>query len=173
MKTILSSLVNVLPYSWLWHSAALEFSVTVFCWFIAQPLLKATKKAFLLFTPLEKRRKTAICICSSPFYTFSCLCKCKAEIHYGIASKHFFVCEQNTVKPIKHFFHAYVNVWTYIIHSFFIHSSFIFQLFFRSVQPNDAGKYECQISTLPKMSHFLHLSVIGECICQTSDELIS
>ena len=94
MKTILSSLVNVLPYSWLWHSAALEFSVTVFCWFIAQPLLKATKKAFLLFTLLEKRRKTAICICSSPFYTFSC----KAEIHYGIGSKHFFVCEQNTVK---------------------------------------------------------------------------
>jgi neurotrimin len=30
----------------------------------------------------------------------------------------------------------------------------------KSVQPNDAGKYECQISTLPKMSHFLHLSVI-------------
>ena len=167
MKRILSSLVNVLPYSWLWHSAALEFSVTVFCWFIAQPLLKATKKAFLLFTLLEKRRKTAICICSSPFYTFSCLCKCKAEIHYGIGSKHFFVCEQNTVC---------MNLYIYnslIFHSFFIHSSFIFQLFFRSVQPNDAGKYECQISTLPKMSHFLHLSVIGECICQTSDELIS
>jgi len=30
----------------------------------------------------------------------------------------------------------------------------------KSVKPNDAGKYECQISTLPKMSHFLHLSVI-------------
>lgn len=30
----------------------------------------------------------------------------------------------------------------------------------KSVQPDDAGKYECQISTLPKMSHFLHLSVI-------------
>ena len=32
----------------------------------------------------------------------------------------------------------------------------------RSVQPDDAGKYECQVSTLPKKSHFLHLSVIGK-----------
>jgi len=30
----------------------------------------------------------------------------------------------------------------------------------KSVQPNDAGKYECQISMLPKMSHFVHLSLI-------------
>jgi len=30
----------------------------------------------------------------------------------------------------------------------------------KSVQPDDAGKYECQVSTLPKKSHFLHLSVI-------------
>ena len=100
--------MNVLPYSWLWHSAALEFSVTVFSWFITQRLLKATKKAFLLFTLLEKRRKTAICICSSPFYTISCLCKCKVEIHYGIGSKYSRVRTKhsrtliNPSKPTRH-----------------------------------------------------------------------
>ena len=44
------------------------------------------------------------------------------------------------------------------IHFFFYLSFFSC----RSVQPDDAGKYECQVSTLPKKSHFLHLSVIGK-----------
>lgn len=30
----------------------------------------------------------------------------------------------------------------------------------KSVQADDAGKYECQVSTEPKLSHFVHLSVI-------------
>ena len=46
--------------------------------------------------------------------------------------------------------------------NFPIYDTFFLRLFFRSVQPEDAGKYECQISTLPKMSHFLYLSVIGK-----------
>ncbi len=41
-------------------------------------------------------------------------------------------------------------------------SDVIFISFFRYVQADDAGKYECQVSTEPKLSHFLHLSVIGE-----------
>lgn len=32
----------------------------------------------------------------------------------------------------------------------------------RYVQERDAGKYECQVSTEPKMSHFVELSVISE-----------
>ena len=43
---------------------------------------------------------------------------------------------------------------------FFWYLSLLFSC--RSVQPDDAGKYECQVSTLPKKSHFLHLSVIGK-----------
>lgn len=35
----------------------------------------------------------------------------------------------------------------------------------RYVQERDAGKYECQVSTEPKMSHFVDLSVISECFC--------
>ena len=33
---------------------------------------------------------------------------------------------------------------------------------FRSVKAEDAGKYECQVSTEPKLSHFVHLTVIGK-----------
>ena len=33
--------------------------------------------------------------------------------------------------------------------------------FFRYVQPRDAGMYECQVSTEPKLSHFVHLNIIG------------
>ena len=33
---------------------------------------------------------------------------------------------------------------------------------FRSVEASDAGKYECQVSTTPKLSHFVYLTVIGK-----------
>lgn len=33
------------------------------------------------------------------------------------------------------------------------------------VQASDAGRYECQVSTEPKMSHFVHLNVVGEYEC--------
>ena len=29
--------------------------------------------------------------------------------------------------------------------------------------PSDDGLYECQISTEPKMSHYIHLKVVGKC----------
>lgn len=32
------------------------------------------------------------------------------------------------------------------------------------VQPRDAGIYECQINTSPKMSHLVQLNVVGKCI---------
>ena len=35
-------------------------------------------------------------------------------------------------------------------------------LYFRSLKAEDAGKYECQVSTEPKLSHFVHLTVIGK-----------
>lgn len=31
-------------------------------------------------------------------------------------------------------------------------------------QHRDIGVYECQVSTTPHMSHFIHLDVIGECV---------
>ena len=37
-----------------------------------------------------------------------------------------------------------------------------FHFIFRSVKAEDAGKYECQVSTEPKLSHFVHLTVIGK-----------
>ncbi|PRD27732.1 UNVERIFIED_CONTAM: hypothetical protein NCL1_34502 [Trichonephila clavipes] len=30
-------------------------------------------------------------------------------------------------------------------------------------QSKDGGVYECQVSTVPKMSHFVNLNVIGRC----------
>ena len=36
--------------------------------------------------------------------------------------------------------------------------------FFRYVQPRDAGKYECQVSTDPKMMSYFTLSVVGKTI---------
>lgn len=32
------------------------------------------------------------------------------------------------------------------------------------VQPRDAGIYECQINTSPKMSHLVQLNVVGKCL---------
>ena len=32
----------------------------------------------------------------------------------------------------------------------------------RSVSKEDEGRYECQVSTEPKLSHFVHLIVRGE-----------
>ena len=37
----------------------------------------------------------------------------------------------------------------------------VFFCFSRYVQPRDAGIYECQVSTEPKMSHFVQLNIIG------------
>ena len=37
-----------------------------------------------------------------------------------------------------------------------------FYLCFRYVQPRDAGIYECQVSTEPKMSHFVQLNIVGK-----------
>ncbi|KAF0302410.1 hypothetical protein FJT64_025503 [Amphibalanus amphitrite] len=31
-----------------------------------------------------------------------------------------------------------------------------------AVQPQDAGRYFCQVSTTPPVTHFIHLSVVGE-----------
>ena len=42
--------------------------------------------------------------------------------------------------------------------------NFFFLFLCRSVQAHDAGKYECQISTEPKLSHFVYLTVIGELV---------
>lgn len=36
------------------------------------------------------------------------------------------------------------------------------------VQARDAGVYECQVGTEPKMSHFVQLNVVGECLYTAS-----
>ena len=38
---------------------------------------------------------------------------------------------------------------------------------FRYVQMRDAGLYECQVSTEPKLSHTFHLNVVGMCRFQS------
>ena len=35
-------------------------------------------------------------------------------------------------------------------------------MYSRYVQPRDAGLYECQVSTEPKMSHFVQLNIVGK-----------
>ena len=36
------------------------------------------------------------------------------------------------------------------------------------VQPRDAGVYECQVSTEPRISQDFYLSVVGQCLCYHS-----
>ena len=44
----------------------------------------------------------------------------------------------------------------------FVDGSETWTLQIKYVQARDEGDYECQISTEPKMSHFVHLNVVGE-----------
>ena len=66
---------------------------------------------------------------------------------------YFFTCIPRQMFPIRRRSKG-------LLKSTFLYLSLLFSC--RSVQPDDAGKYECQVSTLPKKSHFLHLSVIGK-----------
>lgn len=46
--------------------------------------------------------------------------------------------------------------------SFYVESSGIWTLQIKYVQARDAGIYECQVSTEPKVSARVHLHVVGE-----------
>jgi Immunoglobulin I-set domain len=46
--------------------------------------------------------------------------------------------------------------------AFHVESTDTWTLQIKYVQARDAGQYECQISTEPKMSHFITLNVVGE-----------
>jgi len=47
--------------------------------------------------------------------------------------------------------------------AFHVESTDTWTLQIKYVQARDAGQYECQISTEPKMSHFITLNVVGKC----------
>ncbi|VEN49659.1 unnamed protein product, partial [Callosobruchus maculatus] len=44
--------------------------------------------------------------------------------------------------------------------AFFVEATDTWTLQVKYVQPRDAGQYECQVSTEPKMSHFITLNVV-------------
>lgn len=46
--------------------------------------------------------------------------------------------------------------------SFFVESTGMWTLQIKYVQARDAGIYECQVSTEPKVSARVHLHVVGE-----------
>lgn len=46
--------------------------------------------------------------------------------------------------------------------SFFVESTALWTLQIKYVQARDAGIYECQVSTEPKVSARVHLNVVGE-----------
>lgn len=46
--------------------------------------------------------------------------------------------------------------------AFFVEATDTWTLQVKYVQARDAGQYECQVSTEPKMSHFITLNVVGE-----------
>jgi hypothetical protein len=66
----------------------------------------------------------------------------------------------------------YKNIFFYI--NFMSEKLFFPFMLYRYVSPSDAGAYECQISTEPKMSRMVGLKIKGERECLTSQrELIS
>lgn len=46
--------------------------------------------------------------------------------------------------------------------AFLVEATDTWTLQVKYVQPRDAGQYECQVSTEPKMSHFITLNVVGK-----------
>lgn len=48
--------------------------------------------------------------------------------------------------------------------AFLVEATDTWTLQVKYVQARDAGQYECQVSTEPKMSHFITLNVVGESI---------
>lgn len=50
--------------------------------------------------------------------------------------------------------------------SFYVENSGIWTLQIKYVQARDAGVYECQVSTEPKISARVQLLVVGKCWCQ-------
>ena len=46
--------------------------------------------------------------------------------------------------------------------SHFYNSTSTWTLLIKYAKPHDEGEYECQISTEPKLSHAVHLVVVGE-----------
>ncbi|KAK6644011.1 hypothetical protein RUM43_000276 [Polyplax serrata] len=46
--------------------------------------------------------------------------------------------------------------------AFLVEATDTWTLQVKYVQARDAGRYECQVSTEPKMSHFITLNVVGE-----------
>lgn len=46
--------------------------------------------------------------------------------------------------------------------AFLVEATDTWTLQIKYVQARDGGKYECQVSTEPKMSHFITLNVVGE-----------
>ncbi|CAG9832473.1 unnamed protein product [Diabrotica balteata] len=46
--------------------------------------------------------------------------------------------------------------------AFFVEATDTWTLQVKYVQARDAGQYECQVSTEPKMSHFITLNVVGK-----------
>jgi hypothetical protein len=50
--------------------------------------------------------------------------------------------------------------------SFLVEATDTWTLQIKYVQARDAGKYECQVSTEPKLSHVITLNVVGECQVQ-------
>ena len=46
--------------------------------------------------------------------------------------------------------------------AFLVEATDTWKLQIKYVQARDAGQYECQVSTEPKMSHFIMLNVVGK-----------
>jgi hypothetical protein len=46
--------------------------------------------------------------------------------------------------------------------AFLVEATDTWTLQIKYVQARDAGQYECQVSTEPKMSHFITLNVVGK-----------
>ena len=55
--------------------------------------------------------------------------------------------------------------------SFFVESTGMWTLQIKYVQARDAGIYECQVSTEPKVSARVHLHVVGEFFVSKSFQL--
>lgn len=49
-----------------------------------------------------------------------------------------------------------------VVQAFLVEATDTWTLQVKYVQARDAGQYECQVSTEPKMSHFITLNVVGK-----------
>ena len=53
--------------------------------------------------------------------------------------------------------------------AFYVDHTETWTLHIRGVTSDDAGIYECQLSTTPKLSRFIHVHVVGEFLCSFID----